>query len=1348
MTITDYAIRGTDGDDLHTANGLYGDDEGDDTIYGNAGDDHIRGGAGDDTLYGGAGDDRVFGDGGDDTIYGGAGDDHIFAEGGNDTLYGGRGDDYVSGGDGGTNLLYGGAGADLFEVGVRFVGTDIVVDFNAEDDDHLELFIYADGNFDASSLEALLVSGGFRLDTSGNKIIEGYESGENDADIHDTVIYYEGHKGETVIAVLEDFTDLTYDMFNLKIYDFGDDDNTIRGTAEVSNHISGGHGDDTLYGGSGEDRLNGGFGDDHIYGGAGYDRIQGSVGDDTLYGGDGDDRFWGSTGDDILYGGADNDWLYGGDGDDTLYGGDGDDILVGDAYGRDGGADIFALNADDAGVDIVRGFAPSDGDKIRVDAFTGTIPATIEAFLTTANLRVEKGHIARPNYDSQRDDEYIENTAIYSGDKLLMVLEDFTADLTLDMFDLPNAGTNQTPTFAQESYSATIARGAEAGDIITNIAATDADTLTYSITAGNDAGLFIVDATNGDIKLATPETPTDATDHTLTITATDTAGNSATATVTITDYAMRGTDGEDSMTGSDETDFIYGYGGDDILNGGAGGDWIDGYDGDDMLYGGDDADAVWGGGGADTLYGGAGDDWLFGEGGDDRLYGGDGGDVLYGNEGDDRLSGDAGGDWLYGQDGDDRLYGNDGDDWIAGHSGDDTLSGGAGDDTLRGDSGGDDLHGGAGDDVLYGSGGDDTLYGDAGDDTLHGGSASDVLYGDAGADTLNGSYGGDVIYGGVDNDILNGDDGDDLLEGSAGTDTLYGGAGSDYLRGDSLAVIGTEIFVGPADADIFVLNTADSGTDTITDFTPSDGDKIRIEEFTGVIPRGIETFLTAANLRVEKGHIKVDAWANINIPTDDNAITNTAIYSGDRLVMVLEDFTENLTLDMFDLPNATPNSAPVFAQDSYSASIAQGAEAGDIITNIAATDADSDTLTYAITNGNDSGLFIVDATNGDIKLAVPNQRTNPGDHTFTITATDTAGNADTATVTITDYAIRGTDVQDVFHGTIDGDTIYGYGGHDYLNGGDGDDTIYGGDGIDRLRGNDGDDTLYGGSGSNSLTGGDGDDTLYGGSDRDSLSGGYGNDVLYGGSGNDKLFDLRGIDLLHGGLGADLFKMSFFFDTPDDVTNIVVDFNAEEGDIIGLHGIRVSGTFQLSSVEELAAAAGLRFDTSGSKVIKGHESGENDADINDTVIYKGDTAIAVIEDFTGLTLDMIELGVSGSDDDNIIHGGDVGNRISGNAGDDTIYGGAGKDYLYGNAGDDTIYGGDGDDSIYGSAGDDIIHGEDGNDNLIGGAGADTIYGGAGIDSIRGNDGDDILYGGDGDDFLNGQGGADYFRTERR
>ena len=1748
------ASRNIDGEVFH-GNG----DDG--ILYGSADDDIIYGGGyGNEVLYGGAGDDVLNGRDGSDVLYGGVGNNSLLGGRGDDIYVlntDATGTDTLSNFsisisswgndkirvhvDDATGIdtldeLYEAANLRVEKGHISVEGlsrdyTDWDEKFNTaiykgdtlimvlEDFTHdltFGMFEVVEGKYSYGTPNQAPT---FAQDSYTASIARGAEAGDiitniaaTDAD-DDTLTYaitagndsglfiVDATNGDIKLAVPEMRTNATDHILTLTATDAAGNTDTatvtitdyaIRGT-DAQDALHGTTDGDTIYGYGGSDTITGGDGSDVLWGGSGVDIIYGGGATDVLSGGEGDD---------IIYGGDGDDVIYGNEGDDTIYGGAGRDLIKGQ-----GGADSFVLNTDatsSADMDVIGGFSVASGDKIRVESFNGVMPGTIEAFLAAANLRAETGEF---------DNFGTNNTIIYkvvggdndeSDDIALMALVYFSEDLTLDMFDLPNATANQAPTFAQETYTATIAQGAEVdditevGDIITNIVATDADsdTLIYAITAGNDAGLFIVDATNGDIKLATPETPTDATDHTLTITATDTAGNTDTATVTITDYAMRGTDGEDSMTGSDETDFIYGYGGDDILNGGAGEDWIDGYDGDDMLYGGDDADAVWGGGGADTLYGGAGDDWLFGEGGDDRLYGGDGGDVLYGNEGDDRLSGDAGGDWLYGQDGDDRLYGNDGDDWIAGHSGDDTLSGGAGDDTLRGDSGGDDLHGGAGDDVLYGSGGDDTLYGDAGDDTLHGGSASDVLYGDAGADTLNGSYGGDVIYGGVDNDILNGGAGDDLLEGSAGNDTLYGGAGSDYLRGDSLAVIGTEIFTGPADADIFVLNTADSGTDTITDFTPSDGDKIRIEEFTGAIPATVGAFLTAANLRVEKGHIKVDAWANINIPTDDNAITNTAIYHGDRLVMVLEDFTDDLTLDMFDLPNATINTAPVFTQTSYTETIAWTPRT-DIVRTVAvvsATDADGDTLTYAITAGNDAGLFDIDGQ-GNITLAVPDEPTDATDHTLTVTATDTAGNTATATVTITDFAIRGTDDGETITGSDERDVIYGYGGDDTLYGGDGndlihgtagddiiyggagrdilvggnnndylyggagddelrggygddtldggagddklyggggDDTLYGGEGNDALAGHEGDDTLdggegvdglygwsgddtlYGGAGDDylvggagadifvlgsgddtvrdftpsdgdkirvadftgvmprgieafltaanlrvekghiqidelfndnyrhiylghdsdttentaiykgdkllmvledfdadltldmfdlpnatpntapvftqtsytatlaetaaigsaviamqatdadagdtltySITGGDGlfainndgeitltgaldyetatshtltvqvedsgglttatttevtinvtdvtepniirgtdegdrgstrligtddadaiyglgghddilgnagDDTLYGGSGDDKLSGGDGNDVIYGGSGRDGLYDyFGGINLFHGGLDADFFFFAVGSDhaSNDVSTNIIVDFNTEDGDAIGLRGLRISGTFEVSSLEELASTAGLRFDTSGNKVIKGHESGENDADINDMVIYKGDAVVAVLEDFMDLTLDMIYLVVTGSDDDDIIHGGDGGNQIEGKGGDDTIYGGARKDYLYGFSGDDTLYGGadddhiqgmEGDDTLYGGAGDDYLVGGSGTNQLNGGAGADYLVGGSGIDQINGgagddflhgNDGDDVLYGGAGDDTLNGQGGADIF-----
>jgi len=69
-------------------------------IFNVVGDTH----GGDDTLYGDEGDDILYGQGGNDTLYGGEGDDHLYGGPGNDTLIGGAGDDifYWMDGDAGT----------------------------------------------------------------------------------------------------------------------------------------------------------------------------------------------------------------------------------------------------------------------------------------------------------------------------------------------------------------------------------------------------------------------------------------------------------------------------------------------------------------------------------------------------------------------------------------------------------------------------------------------------------------------------------------------------------------------------------------------------------------------------------------------------------------------------------------------------------------------------------------------------------------------------------------------------------------------------------------------------------------------------------------------------------------------------------------------------------------------------------------------------------------------------------------------------------------------------------------------------------------------------------------------
>ena len=219
---------------------------------------------------------------------------------------------------------------------------------------------------------------------------------------------------------------------------YGGDD-TLHGTSDPDGGLSfldGGSGNDTLHG---VDLLKGDDGDDTLYAGNTGSILHGGADDDRLYGRDGNDALIGGEGDDTIDGGAGIDFLYGDDGDDILDSGSGNDYLKGGA-----GADIFALDADDAGVDVIGDFASSDGDKIRVDAFTDAMPEGVEAFLTAANLRVEKEHIDAKGFFEDVftiDDDATVDTAIYKGDTLVMVLVDFETDLTLDMFDLPNVET-------------------------------------------------------------------------------------------------------------------------------------------------------------------------------------------------------------------------------------------------------------------------------------------------------------------------------------------------------------------------------------------------------------------------------------------------------------------------------------------------------------------------------------------------------------------------------------------------------------------------------------------------------------------------------------------------------------------------------------------------------------------------------------------------------------------------------------------------------------------------------------------------------------------------------------------
>jgi Ca2+-binding RTX toxin-like protein len=280
---------------------------------------------------------------------------------------------------------------------------------------------------------------------------------------------------------------------------------------------------------------------------------------------------------------------------------------------------------------------------------------------------------------------------------------------------------------------------------------------------------------------------------------------------------------------------------------------FDGTNYSDTIYGSNGADDIYGYAGGDDLYGLGGNDYLAGGLGDDNLYGGSGSDVLIGGTGANDLWGGSGRDFFVMSERDwsgfsddlvkdftlnvDRV---DLTDWGVSDFSQVTALLGAdsyGDATINAYYAGYDhvltLDGIAPGQLLA----KDFIYADPSALNETGTGYDDVLFGSRFADVLRGGGGNDNVLGGLGNDTLSGGGGTDLVVGGAGSDSLYGGTGSDLLRGDAGADLlvggtGRDFMEGGTGADLFRFGRYDfSGStpdtaDTITDFTPTEGDRI------------------------------------------------------------------------------------------------------------------------------------------------------------------------------------------------------------------------------------------------------------------------------------------------------------------------------------------------------------------------------------------------------------------------------------------------------------------------------------------------------------------------------------------
>ncbi|MCC6508377.1 MAG: hypothetical protein IT423_04670, partial [Pirellulaceae bacterium] len=277
-------------------------------------------------------------------------------------------------------------------------------------------------------------------------------------------------------------------------------------------------------------------------------------------------------------------------------------------------------------------------------------------------------------------------------------------------------------------------------------------------------------------------------------------------------------DGRDRLLGGTGIDVLLGGSQEDELTGGDGPDYLDGGAGNEIILdGGIGDDVVRGGAGDDIVNGDSGIDNIYGDDGDDILKAGPGsaGDVqagqrLFGGQGRDSLYAYAPtitaanfiaqtlliGDQLFGGDDGDFLYGNirrevfdagDGNDYVAGDItvGPDNsthaqanviLPAGVTNVVTRADT-----HGGA--DRIFGGGGEDQLYGGGGDDIIWGGSGTDFIDGQRGLDLQYGGSGIDLFQLRTD-ELLN-----DTIDGHFGNFTV--GDIADDNATDVLMISGT-----------------------------------------------------------------------------------------------------------------------------------------------------------------------------------------------------------------------------------------------------------------------------------------------------------------------------------------------------------------------------------------------------------------------------------------------------------------------------------------------------------------------------------------------------------------------------
>ena len=341
--------------------------------------------------------------------------------------------------------------------------------------------------------------------------------------------------------------------------------------------------------------------------------------------------------------------------------------------------------------------------------------------------------------------------------------------------------------------------------------------------------------------------------------------------------------------------------------------------------------------------------------------------------------------------------------------------------------------------------------------------------------------------------------------------------------------------------------------------------------------------------------------------------------------------------------------------------------------------------------GNDDSTTLNGTNNPDIIFAeAGNDTVNAGNGNDKIYGGD--GNDRLNAGSGNDVAYGGTG-DDTVNGDAGDDLIYGEEGNDTLNGGSGNDTIYAGEGDDYIYGGNDDDYIEGGSGDDHLYGGNGVNTIYGGAGNDTIFDGDNNSYLYGGDGDDEIRAGGGSDVLDGGAGNDYLQSDHGGDTyvfgigyDIDTINASADLN-----IIQIHGYTVADMHN-TRMQNNDLVIDFGEDTGDRLIIQGFFEFRANCDFN--FVFDDETVLGQHD------IQAVSAPIAGTDgDDWLSVQGNDGGIIRAGAGNDGLNGGSGNDELYGEAGNDTLYGNDGNDTLDAGIGNDQLNGGNGEDTYI-------------------------------------------------